>query len=326
MIKLVATYSKLLCLFLFLSNGTAFSQKYSEIDQRVKSYPKSFSSVKKFAEKINADFNTDEAKARAIFTWIALNTRYDLKASQSGAMITYRYTSDDDQLRQVQKIRENFAEKTLRTGKGVCQDYSSLFHVVSELAGLKCIDIVGTSKAQPSHIGKLPHVGDHEWNAVKIANQWKLIDVTWASGSVSAETGKFVPEFNDAYFFTAPEVFFLNHFPDDKRFLMTDKSAADFAELPLYYGPYIKSDYEIAAPEKGVISGSKATSISFRIIDFPISSKISYAFTSEGRGYNLQVRKNGNISEFEIPLNARSRGFLTVFADNNAIATYKIIR
>jgi transglutaminase superfamily protein len=326
MIKIVATYSKLMCLFLFLITSSAFSQNYSQIDNIVRSYPKGYSKAKQLADRINADFTTDESKARAIFTWIALNTRYDLKASQSGAMITYRYSSEEDRLMQEQKIRQNFADKTLRTGKGVCQDYSSLFHVVCDLTGLKCIDIAGTSKAQPSHIGKLPNVGDHEWNAVKIGNHWKLIDVTWASGSVSTETGKFVPDFNDAYFFTAPEVFFLNHFPENKKFLMIDKTAEEFANLPLYYGPYINSDYEIAVPENGVISSTKSKIIPFRIIDFPYGSKISYAFTSEGRSYNAQIRKNGNISEFEIPMGSRSRGFLTVFADNNAIATYKIER
>jgi transglutaminase/protease-like cytokinesis protein 3 len=63
-------------------------------------------------------------------------------------------------------------------------------------------------KSHPAHIGKLPKQNDHEWNAVKIDGRWKLIDVTWASGSVSTQTGKFVPEFNDAYYGTAPEVFF----------------------------------------------------------------------------------------------------------------------
>ena len=311
---------------MLLAANTAFSQQYSKIDNLVKTYPKSFSSPEKLAEKINADFNTEEEKARAVFTWIGMNIRYDLNAYQSGSnMIAYSYSSEEDRLVKEQQFRRKYAEKTLRSKKGVCQDYSALFHILCDLTNVKCIDIVGTSKAHPANIGKLPKASDHQWNAVKIGNQWKLIDVTWASGSVSTETGKFVSEFNDAYFFTAPEVFFLNHFPDDKRLLMIDKTEQEFAELPLYYGPYIKADYEIAVPEKGLLS-SKSNVVPFKIIDFPSGSKISYVFTNEGKVRDVVIRKIGDISEFEIPLHSRARGFLTVYVNNYAIATYKIER
>lgn len=319
-------FPKFIILFLLFVSGSVFSQ-YAAVDQLVKTYPKSFAKPEQLATKINADFNTDDAKARAIFTWIATNTIYDLRAAQAGSgMIAYSFTDEADRMRKEQQFREKYALKTLRSGKGICQDYSALFHRLCDLTGLQCIDIVGTSKSHPVHIGKLPKASDHEWNAVKIDGRWKLIDVTWASGSVSTQTGKFISEFNDAYFGTAPEVFFLNHFPDDKRLLMVDKSETDFAELPLYYGPYIKSDYEIAMPEKGVLSVSKSNVIAFKIIDFPQHSKITYVFTNDGKPYDAAIRKNGNLSEFEVITNARSRGFLTIFADRNAIATYKIER
>lgn len=317
---------KWLYLLVLLVNA-AFSQNYSRVDDLVRTYPKSFSSSKKLADQINTDFSSETDKARAIFTWIGLNIRYDLKAAQSSSgVIAYSYTSEQDRQQKEAQFRQRFAEKTLRSGKGVCQDYSSLFHVLCDATGLKCIDIAGTSKAHPANIGKLPQASDHQWNAVRINNQWKLIDVTWASGSVSTETGKFVADFNDAYFFTEPEVFFLNHFPDDKRLLLTDRTAKEFADLPLYYGPYIKADYEIAFPEKGIFSKAKSNVIPFRIIDFPSNSQISYVFTNEGKVRKAQIRNVGNVSEFEIVMNDRTRGFLTVFADNAAIATYKIDR
>lgn len=313
---------KLIVLFLLMAQ-TAFPQ-YSMVDALVKTYPKSFSSPEQLAAKINQDFGSDVAKARAIFTWVATNTTYDLRAAKTGSgAIAYSFTDEADRLRKEQQFREQYAKKTLRSGKGICQDYSALFHRLCDLTGLQCVDIVGTSKSHPTHIGKLPKQNDHEWNAVKIDGRWKLIDVTWASGSVSTQTGKFIPEFNDAYYGSAPEVFFLNHFPDDKRFLMIDKNESDFAELPLYYGPYIKSNYEIVMPEKGVLS-AKSGVIPFKIIDFPEHSKISYVFTSEGKVYDASLRKNGKLCEFEVTVNSRSRGFLTIYVDRSAVATYKI--
>ena len=325
--KPLITYSNLLFLLMLFIASTACSQQYSNIDNLVKTYPKSFSNAKSLADRINHDFTSDTDKARAIFTFVALHTAYDLREARSeSGTVAYTFTSEEDRLHKELQFRQKSAEKTLRSGKGVCQDYSALFHTLCDLTGLQCINITGTSKAHPVNIGKLPQASDHEWNAVKIEGHWKFIDVTWASGSVSTETGRFVADFNDAYFFTAPEVFFLNHFPDDKRFLMIDKTEAEFAELPLYYGSYVKADYEIAVPEKGIISASKSNSIPFRIIDFPNTSKISYVFTNDGKVHDAEIRLNGNISEFEITTNSRTRGFLTVFANNEAIATYKIER
>ncbi|MFT3793155.1 transglutaminase domain-containing protein [Flavobacterium sp.] len=323
--KTIATQSKALCLLLLLFGNTLFAQDYSKVDNLVKTYPKSFSNPNKLAEKINADFKTDEEKVRAAFTWIALHVNYDLKAYQSGGnMIAYTYSGEADRLAKEKQYRLEYAEKTLRTKKGVCQDYSALFHVVCDAIGVKCIDIIGTSKAHPSHIGKLPKANDHEWNAVKIDDQWKFIDVTWASGSVDLQTGKFKSEFNDGYFFTEPEVFFLNHFPQDKRLLMIQKSEQQFAELPLFYGAYIKAGYEIATPEKGIISASTAP-ILFQVIDFP-GGDLSYDFSSEGIFHEIQSIQKGNATEFSIPMTSRSRGFLTVYVNQQAVVTYKIER
>ena len=312
-----------IALLLMVSAG-AFSQDYSRVDNLVRTYPKSFGSPQNLAERINQDFSADTDKVRAAYTWIALHIKYDLKAYQSGeSMIAYTYSSEADRLAKEKAYREKTAQKTLRSQKGVCQDYSALFHLVCDGIGVKCIDIVGTSKAHPAQIGKLPKASDHQWNAVKIGNEWKLIDVTWASGSVDTQSGKFVPDFNDAYFFTQPEVFFLNHFPDDSRLLMIDRSEQDFAALPLYYGPYIKSDYEFASPQYGIISIARTSVIPFQIVDFT-GRRISYAFSSEGRVRDVQPMQKANATAFSIALNARSRGYLTVYVDNQAVVTYKI--
>lgn len=315
-----------LLLLLFFFSITAFSQKYATVDNQVQTWPKSFSSPQKLADQVNATFKTDEEKVRAIFTWIALNIKYDLKAYQAGSnMIAYSYSSEADRMAKEQQYRLDYAEKTLRSKKGVCQDYSALFHTVCDLSGIKCIAIIGTSKAHPSQIGKLPKANDHEWNAVKIGDKWQLIDVTWASGSVSMETGKFMSDFNDGYFFTKPELFYLNHYPDDKRLLMIDKSPQDFAELPLYYGPYAKANYEFTAPQNGLISAAEK-GIYFQIIDLSASSKISYVFTNEGKNREIEPKRSGNVTEFQIPLSARSRGFLTIYVDSGAVVTYKIVK
>jgi len=326
--KNILTNLKLLSCIILLTTGTAFSQQYSKIDNTVKNYPESFSTPEKLAEKINQDFSTDEEKVRAIFDWIAFNVRYDLGAYRdiaNNGQIAYSWKSEEERIQKEFKFRRDLAAKTLKTRKGVCQGYTALFHTLCDLTGIKCIDIIGTSKTNPAHIGKLPKASDHVWNSVKIDNSWRFIDVTWASGAIDTQSGKFVADFNDGYFFTAPEVFFLNHFPDDKKMLMLDRSEKEFAELPLYYGGYIKAGYEIASPEKGIFSAN-SDAIPFSVIDLPVNSNVSYVFTGDNTIRPTAVRRQGNISMFDVAMNNRARGYLTIYIDNKSIVTYKIQR
>ncbi|NHM07134.1 hypothetical protein G4D82_07865 [Flavobacterium sp. CYK-4] len=314
------------CCFLLASN--TYAQNYAAIDDAIKNYPKSFSSPEKFAEKIKADFTTDEEKARAIFTWIALNIRYDLKAFQSQSRnpkVAFSFSSEQERLQKEMQFRRDGAAQLLKTKKGVCQDYTALFHTVSELCGIKCMTILGTSKTSLNHIGKMPLAKDHAWNAVRVGEKWRFIDVTWASGMMNLESGKMLQEFNDAYFFTPPSLFFLNHFPDDKRQLMTDKTAEDFAALPLYYGSYLKSGYEFLSPEQGIFSIKETDNIHFSIANLPENQQVAYVFSNEGQGHLVEVKREGELTNFDIPITKRNRGFLTIFINNQSVAAYKIV-
>ncbi len=312
--------------FLAFANVT-LAQDYSKVDNTVNSYPKSFASPEKLAEQINTDFTSETDKVRAIFTWIATNIKYDLREFKSGGnAIAFRYSSEQEKIQKEIKFRYDLASKTLRTKKGVCQGYTALFHVLCDMTKVKCIDIPGTSKTHLAHIGKLPTAKDHVWSAVKIGEEWKLIDVTWASGAVNTQSGKFVPEFNDAYFFTNPEIMFLNHFPDDKRMLMIDKSPEEFAELPLFYGDYIKSNYEITFPNEGILNLGKANVIPFKISNFPTNQQISYVFTGEGLVKLAEAKTDGNVTEFDVRLDAKSKGYLTIYVNNKSVVSYKIQR
>ena len=316
-----------ICLLVFLITNFSYAQSYAIVDSIITNYPKSFDSSQKLAEKINTDFKTEEEKARAIFTWIAINIHYDLKAyysQSSNPRIAYSFSSEEERIQKEQKFRYDNAKKLLRTKKGVCEDYASLFHTLCEFVGLKCMTITGTSKTDLNHIGKLPKASDHAWNAVKVGESWRLIDVTWASGIVNLETGKMLQKFNDAYFFTPPAIFFLNHFPDDTRFTMTDKTAENFAALPLYYGTYLKSGYEIITPEQGVFSLKDTPSIVFQIADLPENSMVDYVFSNDDKIISLKLQRQENNALFEIPLTKRNRGYLTIYINNESVVAYKI--
>lgn len=321
--------SKIITVFLLFAGFslTAFAQDYSKVDAKVKTYPNSFSSVDKFAETVNKDFNRDDEKARAIFTWIAHNIKYDLKAyGVNQRPVAYSYKTEAEKLAKQKKFKEDLALKTLKSKKGVCQGYSTLYAETAEKAGLEAVIITGSSKSHPAHIGKRPGNSDHAWNAVKIGGEWRLIDVTWGAGTAVGDNPKFVFKFNDKYFFGSPDLFFLNHFPDDKKWLLTNKTEQEFADLPLYYGNYHMEGYQFVSPALGTFTNSKSTVVPFRIKNVKPTDTVVYVFSRTNAFKEVKPVINNGVAEFDVTLTTNSNGLLTIYINGKSIATYRIER
>ena len=70
-------------------------------------------SVLDFADYVNAHFNSEESKARVVYTWLAENIEYDVDNMYS----FHEYTDQID-------------EETLVARKEVCRNYAALFHEI----------------------------------------------------------------------------------------------------------------------------------------------------------------------------------------------------
>lgn len=313
---------------LFLvSVASAYSQDYTKVDAVVRAYPNSFASVDKFAERINKDFTSNEEKARALFTWMAINIKYDVVAYREGVKPKpYTYRTQEEKEAIQKRLKEELAEKTLKTKKGVCQGYATLYSEVGAKTGLEVVLIPGTTKAYPTDIGKEQGSDKHLWNAVKINGKWKLVDVTWGAGTVSGNPIKFEFNFNDKYFFSDPEMFFLNRFPEDKQWLLTDKTEKDFADLPLYYGNCFMEGYEFVSPTLGIFTNKKSDVITFAVKNLKPGDRIVYAFSKTKAFKEVQPVTEGDVSKFEVELGDNSSGYLTIFINQKSIVAYKINR
>jgi transglutaminase/protease-like cytokinesis protein 3 len=322
--NITKTFNLFLILFLFL-DFSAQAQDYAKVDNIVKTYPGSFSSTDKLAERITKDFTRDDERARAVFTWIATNIKYDYAAyGVNERPVAYSFRTQEEKELKQKAMKQELAQKTLKSRKGVCQGYSTLFAVVADKLGLEAVIIPGSSKSHPAHIGKAPVASDHAWNAVKIRDEWKLLDATFAAGTVVGEKPEFVFKFNDKYFFSDPDFFFLNHFPDDKKWLLTDKTEQDFANLPLYYGNYLLGDYEFITPKEGIFKAASSENIVFKIKNLQPGDNIFYAFSRDRIFKEVNPDKNGDIATFSIPLNSKSVGTLTIYINQKSVASYKI--
>ena len=94
---------------------------------------------------------------------------------------------------------------------------------------------------------------DHYWNAVKIKDEWKLVDVTWGAGELYEDSELYVKGYNETFFLLEPELFYLNHYPKQTEWLFCERSKEDFGALPLFYKPYVHSGL-LLDPTEGMIT------------------------------------------------------------------------
>lgn len=243
-------------LFLFLlctAAALGAHPDHEKADSVARAFQEPYTDAADLARKLTRSLRTEREKARVIFTWLALNIRYDIVQAQNppGVRLHGRTQAEIDQQELV--WREKEAEKALRLKRGICGDYSHLFNMMAKAAGLEAVVVSGTCR-------KLSGAGSsHAWNAVKIDGQWRLIDATWGAGYV--ENGLFVREFLPGFFDAPPALFSLNHLPDDARWQLLPQpvSKKDFSrQVLLNYG---RADFSVVAFEPADGSLRKADGV-----------------------------------------------------------------
>lgn len=233
-------------LFLWFMHGSCLAQEenaYTKVDNFVESLEIRTRKVEKIAHLLTQPFEgNDSLKARAIFKWIAQTIEYDCK--------------------EYKRIMKNKREKphkqkpkvVLRRKKAVCQGYSQLYEAIGKASGLDVVVISGLAKSQAKDIGNLGKRNKHAWNAVKINGQWRLLDATWASGSVrKIDVGKyrtkekyfFVRDYIDYYFFPNPAQFIVNHFPNKNEWqlLPTPIERGTFVYYPIPHEAFFRQKF-----------------------------------------------------------------------------------
>lgn len=189
---------KLILLFI-LTTQTIFAQKltvteYSAIDKKALQLPDSLTKTTDLiASYITSNFATDKEKSRAIFIWVASNIQYDI----DNMFAINFYEKKEDKI-----------SKPLKTRKGICENYATLFTDICLKSGLKSVVVEGYTK-QNGFTDYIPHA----WSAALIDSSWFLFDPTWGSGYVNG--GKFFKKINNEYYKASPTSLIKSHIPFD---------------------------------------------------------------------------------------------------------------
>lgn len=301
-----------------MCNLAANAGDYKNVDAKVRSYPTTFASPDKLAAHINKDFFREEDKARALFTWMANNIKYDVSPNALGKRDrNISYSSKAERSAKVAAADNELANRTLRLKRGVCNGYATLYKVTAQQMGLKSEVIYGSAKNNPAQIGKGPSGINHAWNAVRINGVWKLLDVTWGAGGFADSAGS---GFDDNYFFTDPALFFLNHFPENENWLLTKRIASEFAALPLVYN----LSYQSVSPAVGIIPTGTGDKTLFKIKGIKATDEVMYQYTSAAFANKVFPKINDGAGEFNLVLGDNAKGTLTIFVNKKPLVSYKL--
>lgn len=315
-------YRLLIVLFFTLLHFVSFSQ--NQIDDIVSKYPTKFSSYEKLADKVKTDFTTDEDRARVAFAWIAMNVEYKTKGVNKIQKIRFSYTSEEDLQAQKDLFRRNLALETITSRKALCEGYATLYQEICGLLNIECVLISGTAKRFISEIGNNNLPSNHAWNAVKINGKWKLVDITWAAGSVDYAKMEFLKEYTPAYFGSDPEEFAMKHYPDNQEWLLLNNgfTKEEFALQPAVFNEFIGKKYKIINPKNGSLSIGKGNEINFSIENVPNNIQIAYHFKSDKYGQVVKPTQKKNRINFYVSANSTGNDELIIYFDNKPVLGY----
>jgi hypothetical protein len=191
------TMKNIFLLLFFFFSLLSFGQVnagYPLVDAKMAVIPaNSTTSTDAIANYINANFKTETDKIRAVFYWTASNITYDIPGMNA---VNFNET-----------VQQKIA-KTLKTKKGVCIHYASVFNDLSQKIGIQSYIIEGYTKQN----GKVSNLA-HAWVAAKVDRKWYIFDATWGSGYVN--NGRFSKKLNSYYFKADPSTIIASQIPFD---------------------------------------------------------------------------------------------------------------
>jgi hypothetical protein len=238
-------------------------------------------------------FKIPEEKIRFAFRWVAANLEYDCR-EDSGI-----------------PSPASSLEDILKNGKSTCSGYAGLLNYALKKMGFESVSIRGVAKTARRDLNweKLPRP-NHSWNAVKVNNEWKLLDATWASGEASENCDTVIRSFSGFYFFPEPRQLALSHFPADPEWQLVNQpvDSLRFLQWPVFHDPFYEKEVISFFPDSGVLRVKKNGQVKFRFASNVPLEKIAvwsddrktigaefgkFIKTSGGYEYVYRIRETG---------------------------------
>jgi hypothetical protein len=336
MIKLKFQIRILFLLAQLISSNIVFSQQllsFNEIDNQVRSIEPAPAADLAYA--LTKNYFTESQKVRAIFSWIAQHIEYKTKRTINRSPLPkIRLMKPVDSMN-VNSANEYVAESVIRNQSGLCEGYARLFKTLCDYSGIQSVLITGYARGDPYHIGS-KFFSNHYWNAVFVDGGWHLLDVTWASGYFTYTGEDFVKHFDDFYFFTDPDRFIQDHFPDDLQWslLQDPKAPEEFNIAPFKQRAFIKYNISYYFPTKGVITANIGDTLMFELQSSDQESDRRKAIDTASMDSSMLLRFssvvfldpeiNGNRIQYHFVVSSENVKWLHLTYNHDIILRYKL--
>lgn len=290
------------------------AQTNDEIDATIQLYPTSVDTPEELSKFITRDFNTDEAKVRAIYTWLIQNVSYN---PEEYKLFNYSFKNYRERNTKEEKTRRKIINHTLQTGSAVCEGYAMVFEKLCQLQNIDNYLVRGDTKTNFNDIGRT-FANNHMWNVAIIEGKPFLFDATWGAGRY---TTKFIKEPSYYYYKTAPDLLINTHYPQqyEDAFLNEDLSTTQFFDRPLIIKHGFTFGDIISREKSGVIDQQLYNGeVVFKVVT--TVDEVSYSFGNETFVLDSSsVEISDNETTFTIPLSLGIDKLLVYFDGKPAL-------
>ena len=232
-----------------------------------------------------------EEQARFFYYWIALNIEYD--EVTAGLDLSTILDAESTQPMTV------FNER-----KATCMGFTNLYASFLGYFGIDHKTIVGYSRHRNNLLQRALPALDHAWSAIKIKDEWKLVEVTWANLYINHR------DLRDHYFMTSPEVFNMDHLPIEEDWQLTEEplSLSAFTSRPLLDATYFTYAKDASIPVEISQNEAGETMVSLsRLPNWKLSATWVNADNEPVEG--LKYKPNKSRSKLTFTLNEFDPGY-----------------
>ena len=326
-----------LFLFIFVFQSHAQISDFNTIDFKkadriaLECKNERLNNLPKLSYKLTSKLTTDAERFRAIFTWICGNIANDYAYFSKNMHKRRRFKADSIKLKNWNtQFRKATLKKLIKKNKTICTGYAYLLKELANLANIECEIVHGFAKTSTINVETLD-MPNHSWNTVKLDGKWYLCDPTWASGIPNPSTYQFEFQYNDGFFLSNPELFAINHFPVDEKWLLIDSGEVPtfktFIESPIIYGKAYANLNNHIAPKKmhNIIRKNEKITFKYQLLK-PINTKkitllVDSGYSSETvRPESTLIKNESLIVEYKF----KNTGFYDVhfLIGKDLISTY----
>ena len=283
-------------------------------------YAQAAPSIEATTLELTQKSNTATEKAHALYQWIAENIAYDTETYRNGS----RFVPFQDP-----------AENAFQTRKALCEGYAKLFKRMCNYAGIKCTVINGWAKGYNYTPGEtFPLLPTHSWNAVFIDGSWKLIDCTWAAGSLNTQ-GDFIKSYDEYWFFTPYNQFIFTHLPEQPSWQLLTRPVMkkEFETYPKLTADFFRYGLNPNDNKYGTFTAGKEALFTFQVPDATVlTSQLSFWDSPDiNQPYTFERRTTSDTVEVLASFPSAGEYALKIFAkeafvsgDYSSVVTYKI--